>query len=158
MKHWFNRFFCYGFMVLLIGGCACRTVSLSTQQEPQTVDFRELNNYFVRNDVPKEGLTTYIYTQEHFDALFGMAAFMGPKGTPSAIDFNHEAVLAVISAPLNQSCTLTATEVVKEEETLVFRYVETRGDPLTYTIRPCLLIAIPKSAIGLNPAISFQQQ
>jgi hypothetical protein len=85
-----------------------------------------------------------------------MAAFMGPKGMPSAIDFDNEIVLAVTTRPLNQSCTLAVKDVIKDGNTLLFRFTETLGEPLTYTIRPCLLIAIPKATLESTKAVHFE--
>jgi hypothetical protein len=158
MKQWMHRLLFCSLITLLLGTCACRTSSVQpAQPTTQTVPFRELNNYFVRNDAPKYGLTAAISTQDHFNSLFGMAAFMGPKGMPSAIDFDNEAVLAVTTRPLNQSCTLAVKDVIKDGNTLLFRFTETLGEPLTYTIRPCLLIAIPKATLESTKAVHFEE-
>jgi hypothetical protein len=85
-----------------------------------------------------------------------MAAFMGPKGMPSAIDFDNEIVLAVTTRPLNQSCTLAVKDVIIDGNTLLFRFTETLGEPLTYTIRPCLLIAIPKATLESTDNVHFE--
>ena len=146
------------FLSLFLGGvlglCACCTERSQVAKGTQcTVPFRELTNYFIRTDAPKERFVKVFFSQEEFHSIFGMAAFMGPNGRPSKVDFEHEVVIAVAMPPRNQACTLRVTEVVKEEGGLVFHYTQTLGEPLTYTIRPNLLIAIAKSDIKSN--ISF---
>ena len=140
--------------IITLGLCMCCTRSARLVEEAQcTVPFRELTNYFIRTDAPKERFVKVFFSQEEFHSIFGMAAFMGANGRPSKVDFEHEVVIAVAMPPMNQACTLRVTEVVKEEGGLVFHYTQTLGEPLTYTIRPNLLIAIAKSDIKSN--ISF---
>ena len=140
--------------IITLGLCMCCTRSARLVEEAQySVPFRELTNYFIRTDAPKERFVKVFFSQEEFHSIFGMAAFMGPNGRPSKVDFEQEVVIAVAMPPRNQACTLRVTEVVKEEGGLVFHYTQTLGEPLTYTIRPNLLIAIAKSDIKSN--ISF---
>ena len=94
-------------------------------------------------------------SQDDFAKIFGMAAFMGPKGRPTPINFEQELVLAVIAPPLKQVCSFAVCEVVKGEQSLVFRYTQTFGEPHTYTLRPGLLVAIPKTVPA--PHIAFER-
>lgn len=154
MKQWMRCWLSCGVLTLVLSVCVC----CATVPEPQTVQsvpFRELNNYFVRNHFSPEGSQEVMTSQDDFAKIFGMAAFMGPKGRPTPIDFEQELVLAVIAPPLKQACSFAVREVVKGERSLVFRYTQTFGEPLTYTIRPCLLIAIPKTVTA--PHIAFER-
>ena len=54
MKQWMRCWLSCGVLTLVLSVCAC----CATVPEPQTVQsvpFRELNNYFVRNHFPPEG-------------------------------------------------------------------------------------------------------
>lgn len=150
MKQCLNRFFSPFLLTLtlLLSGCYSAPVTFS--EAAQQVPFRELNNYFVRKNGSTLEYSSVITSQEEFDARFGMAAFMGPKGRPTAVDFEYEVVLAVVMPASKQACSLRAKEVVKEGEWLAFRYTQILGEPLTYTIRPCLLVAIEKSELASN--------
>ena len=154
MKQWMRCWLSCGVLTLVLSVCAC-CATVPAPQGVQSVPFRELNNYFVRNHFPPEGAQVVMTAQDDFAKIFGMAAFMGPKGRPTPIDFEQELVLAVIAPPLKQACRFAVREVVKGEHSLVFRYTQTFGEPLTYTIRPCLLIAIPKTAPA--PHIAFER-
>jgi hypothetical protein len=150
MKQCLNRFFSFFLLMLTLLLSGCHTAPITFSEAAQQVPFRELNNYFVRKNGSTLEYSSVITSQEEFDARFGMAAFMGPNGRPTAVDFKHEVVLAVVMPALEQTCTLRVKEVVKEKDRLVFRYIQTLGEPLTYTIRPCLLIAIEKSELASN--------
>jgi hypothetical protein len=145
MKQWLNHLFLSVLFAGISGLCACQKQAEYSPPEP--VPFRILNNYFVRNNTPKGELLKVLPTQKHFDEVFGSAAFMGPKGLPTPINFETETVLAVILPTMNQSCTLSVQDVIKEGDKLTFSYTQTMGAPLSYTIRPSLCIAVPKSAL-----------
>ncbi len=141
-------FFAIPVMMLLTTLCACRV----TAPEPlvctsHAVPYRVLNNYFVRNDVPDIVSPRVIFSQADFQKTFGMAAFMGAKGRPTPVNFDEEIVMAVLPPRMQQACELRVKEVVAEEGKLVFRYECALGAPLSYTIRPCLLIAVPGVAV-----------
>ncbi len=151
MKQWFNRLALLALLIALNGLCACQNPPPKAISAP--VPFRLLHNYFVRNNVPDGEWRELFTSKKAFNARFGMAAFMGPKGKPSTIDFEQEAVLAVISPKQKQEVSLQAQEVTTAGETLTFSYIHTMGAPLSYTIRPCLLIAIPLT--DLKPHVVF---
>jgi hypothetical protein len=150
MKQCLNQFFSLLLLTLTLLLSGCHTAPVTFSEAAQQVPFRELNNYFVRKTDANLSYSSVITSQEEFDARFGMAAFMSPNGRLTAVDFEHEVVLAVVMPALEQTCTLRVKEVVKEKDRLVFRYIQTLGEPLTYTIRPCLLIAIEKSELVSN--------
>lgn len=141
-------FFAITIMMLLTTLCACRV----TAPEPlvctsHAVPYRVLNNYFVRNDVPDVVSPRVIFSQTDFQQTFGMAAFMGAKGRPTPVNFDEEIVMAVLPPRMQQACEFRVKEVVTEEGKLVFRYECALGAPLSYTIRPSLLIAVPRVAV-----------
>ena len=145
--------------IITLGLCMCCTRSARLVEEAQySVPFRELTNYFIRKDAPKERFEKVFFSQEAFRSNFGMAAFMGPNGRPSEIDFKREVVIAMVLPPMNQACKLRIEEVVKEEGRLIFHYAQTLGEPLSYTIRPCLLIAIAKSDFESNLSFLYSDE
>lgn len=140
-------FFAITVMMFLTTLCACRvTAPESFARTSHAVPYRVLNNYFVRNDVPDIVSPLVIFSQADFQQAFGMAAFMGAKGRPTPVNFDEEIVMAVLPPRMQQACELRVKEVVTEEGKLVFRYECELGAPLSYTIRPCLLIVVPRVA------------
>jgi hypothetical protein len=136
-------FFAITVMMLLTSLCACRVTAPGPSH---AVPYRVLNNYFVRNDVPDIVSPRVIFSQADFQQTFGMAAFKGAKGRPTPVNFDEEIVMAVLPPRMQQTCELRVKEVVTEEGKLVFRYECALGAPLSYTIRPSLLIAVPRVA------------
>lgn len=131
----------------LLGLCACTTTSALEKQASHAVAFRELKNYFVRNDVPDGASRQVLRSQVALKESFGMAAIMEPKGQPSRVDFEADCVLAIVAPKMKRDCTLEVREVVKEEGRMYVRYCQTLGAPLTYTIRSCLLLAVPQAEV-----------
>lgn len=111
--------------------------------QPKEVPFTEVRNYFFRNDasIPADAKVADAAT---FESLFGAAAVMGKDGTPTPIDFEKEFVIAVVVPQTDVETALAPIGLVKDGNTLVFTYKETLGEPLTYTIRPLLLVKVDK--------------
>lgn len=137
-------------LLLLIGisiVCAalfsgCRTSK--GENSDKSVPYQLADHYFVRNDVV--GLPpTVITSADEFDKLFGMAAVMGPNGTPTEIDFNKSFVICLTVAPTDIATELSVVSLTKTpDKQLALNYKITRGEKMSYTSRPLLLLIVDK--------------
>lgn len=112
------------------------------------VPFKEIKNYFVRNDAPIASTQIVINSQEQFDSIFGPAAFMGKDGEPTPIDFSKETVVAIVEPTTDIATELEALSLTKTPglpgtgNALVFRYKSSKGERQSFTIRPTLIISV----------------
>jgi len=139
--------FCICALCALILTCSCSTTN--------TVPFSEAHNYFFRNDA-KIPESPKITTEEQFDSLFGMAATMGPNGTPTAIDFTKQFVIAVVLPETDIETELTPVSLAKANDQLTFTYKCKKGEKTSYTMQPLLMIVVDKKHETAN--ISLQQE
>jgi len=106
------------------------------------VPYTEAKNYFVNNTVKE--VPSKITTKENFEKYFGMAAFMGKNGEPTAIDFDKQFVIAVVAPETDKATTLTAKSLKSTDGQLVFSCLQEVGEQQSFTIRPLLLIVVDK--------------
>ena len=119
------------------------SVSCSTKESvtSESIPYTLCERYFVRNDaktVPNGKITT----QSDFNRLFGEAATMG--SLPTTIDFSKQFVIAVSEKPTDYSTNYKPVSLCKKEGKLLFTYSINRGEKLSYTIQPLLLITVDK--------------
>ena len=74
--------------------CLAAVAMTSCAVSKETVNYKEVKNYFYRNDAPKGEQLLKLTTQVEFDRYFGAAAFMGKNGQPTQIDFKKDFVIA----------------------------------------------------------------
>lgn len=110
----------------------------------ETVPFEEVRNYFFRNDAAIPSAPK-VDSAEGFESLFGAAAFMGKDGTPTAIDFDKEFVIAVVDPKTDVATELTPVSLEKRGDELIFTYKETLGEKLGWTMQPLLLVKVGRS-------------
>lgn len=108
-----------------------------------SVAFTEAQNYFFKNgqEIPADAKIT---TQEDFTRLFGMAAFMGNNGKPTAIDFSRSIVIAIVLPTTDIATDIKPVALCEKDENLFYDYSVTKGEKLSYTIRPISIIVIDK--------------
>lgn len=74
-----------------------------------------------------------------------MAAVMGKNGTPTEIDFSKSFVICLTVAPTDTQTSLSVVYLTKSDENqLVLSYKITRGEKMSYTYRPLLLLVVDK--------------
>ena len=110
---------------------------------PKEVPFIEAHNYFVRNDAPMP-VPTKITTQEEFDSVFGMAAFMGADGQPTPIDFTAQFILPVVLPVTNTETQIVPLKVECRDNSLLYTYKIQTGEQLSFSIRPLSIIILDK--------------
>lgn len=126
----------------------CITIPLMlSAQTSKEIPFTLAKGYFVKNTFSKKELRNpKITDQNTFDHIFGMATVMGEDGKPTPIDFHKIFVIAVIEAKTDLNTSIAPLSLKKiKKRTLLFSYKVKTGIPLSYTIRPCLLILVDKS-------------
>ena len=109
------------------------------------VPFTEAHNYFVRNDAPCP-IPMKITTQDTFERIFGMAAFMGKDGLPTSIDFERQFVIAIVLPETNHSTEIQVKRVTNEAEGLaVTTRVEVSEAENTWTQVPMQLLIVDRA-------------
>lgn len=74
---------------------------------------------------------------------------MGKDGTPTAIDFNRQYVIAVAPPAGRQATVLKAKELKKENGQIIFTYrQQTDSISRIFSSRPLLLIVVDKEHDG----------
>lgn len=146
-------------IILMLAGSlftACHTHVESGKNKVQTevisnstdIPYTVAKRYFQNNQV-KQLPSPQITTKEDFDKLFGAAAVMGANGTPTAIDFSKEYVIAVSKPETDFSTTLDPVSLERDEKgNIVFTYKVIKGEKQSYSITPCLLIIVDKKQKG----------
>lgn len=116
----------------------------TSQRIATTIPYTIADRYFVRNDVTGLPPTT-IVSAEDFEKYFGMAAVMGPNGQPTKIDFNKSFVICVALEPTDIDTNLSAISLTNTNSNkLVLRYAIERGNKMSYTSQPLLLLIVDK--------------
>ncbi len=127
--------------------CSCKSGDNSTAGS--NVNFTVAKNYFFKNgavipDNPK------ISSADEFQNLFGMAAVMGKDGTPTAIDFSKQFVLAVVLPVTDIYTEVQPVDVKAQDGELVYEYSVKTGEKMSYSMRPMKLIVLDREYDGLK--------
>ena len=121
----------------------------ATEATTNEVAYTVANRYFVKNTFKGEHFAdAKIDTQAKFDELFGAATVMGADGKPTAIDFAKQYVIAVTEKETDVETTLVPTSLIKDGETIMFKYEIKRGAKTTATMKPLLMVVVDKTVEG----------
>ena len=126
--------------LLLLVGC---TTKKPAEASVVNVPFEVAKNYFFKNGqtIPTSPKIT---AAEAFDQLFGMAAFMGKDGQPTAIDFDKQFVLAIV-LPVTDVATEIIPQKVEAKGNQLFCSYEVRtGKQQSFSIQPVSIIILDK--------------
>lgn len=127
--------FCGAFALML-------AVVLTSCGTAGSVAFKEADNYFTRNDYTWTGVVK-LTTQGEFDSVFGMAAVMGEKGHPTAIDFAKEFVVARVFPVTNVDTRIGKKTLVKTgENQLRLDYELKEGEKMSSSMQPCFILVV----------------
>ena len=126
--------------LLVLAGCTARKPA---EANVESVPFQVAKNYFFKNDQPLPA-GPKITTAAAFDRLFGMAAFMGKDGQPTAIDFDKQFVLAIVLPVTDMSTQIMPLKVEAKGNKLFYYYEVKTGEQLSFSIQPVSIIILDK--------------
>jgi len=122
--------------------------SASTSSADTAVAYVLASNYFVKNTSDFKGFAV-VKTREAFDSTFGMAAFMGPNGMPTSIDFGTSFVIAYSEGETDCPTELEVKSFTDDgDSTLVLETISHIGEKTTFTTVPCMLLIIDNKYLG----------
>ena len=125
--------------------CLAAVAMTSCAVSKETVNYKEVKNYFYRNDAPKGEQLLKLTTQVEFDRYFGAAAFMGKNGQPTLIDFKKDFVIAKILPETNRSTEIKDIKLAKSSNGhLTFSYSTTDKESQSFSIRPTVQITVSR--------------
>lgn len=133
---------------ILAGVAAVSFMAVSCSFPSKNIPFVEARNYFVSNQVHE--VPSKIDNRADFEHYFGTAAYMDKDGTPTAIDFNRQYVIAVAPPAGRQATVLKAKELKKENGQIIFTYRQQTDSSISriFSSRPLLLIVVNKEHDG----------
>ena len=106
------------------------------------VKFTEVRNYFHNNGAPQPK-SPLITTAKEFGSMFSPAAVMGKDGEPTAINFNRQAVIAIVLPETGRATEIKDVSLTSTGKgSLRLAYTVHYGARLSYTIQPVRLLAI----------------
>lgn len=141
-------------LAVVISSCANNIPKDSDAEKtatPKTTDVPYIvaNNYFVRNDFKKENFAgPRISSKEVFDSIFGEAAFMGPRGKVTPIDFSRQYALTVIGEPTDRHTEIVVTSLKQKDSSIVLSYKTVVGEKSLAVTQPMLLIIVDNKYQG----------
>ena len=126
--------------LLLLVGC---TTNKPAEASVVNVPFEVAKNYFFKNGqtIPTSPKIT---AAEAFDQLFGMAAFMGKDGQPTAIDFDKQFVLAIVLPVTDVATEIIPQKVEAKGNQLLYSYEVKTGKQQSFSIQPVSIIILDK--------------
>ena len=126
--------------LLMFVGC---TMKKPAEASVVNVPFEVAKNYFFKNGqtIPTSPKIT---AAEAFDQLFGMAAFMGKDGQPTAIDFDKQFVLAIVLPVTDVATEIIPQKVEAKGNQLLYSYEVKTGKQQSFSIQPVSIIMIDK--------------
>jgi len=128
--------------LLVLAACASEQSS-SPGDGGNEVAFEVARNYFFKNGqaIPTDPKIT---TAEDFERLFGMAAFAGDDGKPTAIDFAKQFALAIILPVTDIETEITPIKVIEKGDSLYYTYNIKTGGKQSYNTQPLSIIILDK--------------
>ena len=126
--------------LLILVGC---TTNKPAEASGEYVPFEVAKNYFFKNNqtIPASPKIT---TAEAFNQFFGMAAFMGKDGQPTAIDFSKQFVLAIVLPVTDVATEIVPQKVEVKGDQLFYSYEVKTGEQQSFTIQPVSIIILDK--------------
>lgn len=144
--------------VMLLCTVSCNSGSDNNRnQRPVTrsgagtgIPYEVAKGYFLRNDADPSVVreNPKISDAQRFSELFGTATTMGRGGTPTAINFNRQYVIAVTEEPTDLAARLEPVALEKVDNDILFTYNYIFGQPQSYTMQPVLLIVVDNQYTG----------
>ena len=126
--------------LLMLVGC---TTNKPAEASVEDVPFEVAKNYFFKNNqtIPANPKIT---TAKAFDQLFGMAAFMGKEGQPTAIDFDKQFVLVIVLPVTDVATEIIPKKVEAKDNQLFYSYEVKTGEQQSFSIQPVSIIILDK--------------
>jgi len=134
-------------VVLLFTQCASLNEFKRVEKGASPIGYEQLDNYFVRNDVPCTKLQKLIFDSQYdFEKYFGEAAVMGTNGQPTNVNWAKQYVVAVILPETDRSTVVTPVNVCQNDKSVILYYNVQRGEKNSYKIVPFVAVALDKPA------------
>ncbi|MDI9882009.1 hypothetical protein [Flectobacillus longus] len=135
---------------ILVSLLAVLMSALGAIAQTTKIPYHTGDNYFIKNTVTEDKLVNPIITDAlKFSEIFGMATVMGPKGTPTSIDFKKEFVIAIFQKASDFELSYRAVSLSQiAPKKLQLTYEEKWGKKLSFTMRPFLLLVVDKKYLG----------
>lgn len=132
-------------IIRIVVCCLAAVAMTSCSVSKDAVNFKEVKNYFYRNDAPKGEQLLKLTTQVEFDRYFGAGAFMGKDGQPTQIDFEKDFVIAKVLPETNLCTEIKDIKLTKSSDGhLTFGYSTTNKKQQSYSIRPTAQITVSR--------------
>lgn len=130
----------------LLGSLLLFLFCVQLQAQPTAVPLRRMTGYNLSPRVEvQKGLNFWVLTsQKKFDKLFGI-----DKGTPplpDAPDFSKEIVVVMAAPPTKKQMTIQFTGAMRAGSFIEVYCSSETDRPLTYTMYPIIVAAIPRIA------------
>lgn len=134
-------------LVSFFSGMAQTQVSAPNTVVPYSI----AKNYFLRNDIQpafdndgKEMDLVFMTTKDELEKTFGYATSMGPKGTPTKIDFTKQFALGIIAKENEYITKVTVKSLVKNDKELVLTYEVETDEKKTGASKDFVLIVVDR--------------
>ena len=134
-------------LVMLLTIVACsekQSAPIGNETGSKDVPFEVARNYFFKNNSAIFPDNPQITTEEEFNKFFGMAATMGKKGKPTAIDFSKQFVIAVVLPVTDIETEINPVKVEEKGDSLLYSYEIKKGEKQSYSIQPVSIIILDK--------------
>lgn len=132
-------------LALLLGGAMAISSCATSKDSIKAV---EAQHYFVNNTAPTNVLVKAT-SQSELERYFGYATVMGKDGKPTEIDFSKQMVIAKILPSTNRYTETSSPKVsVTGKNELTLSYTITRGQEMSYSMTPMVMMIISKQYAG----------
>lgn len=122
-----------------------KQATAEVKTEENIIPYTVAERYFVKNSVESGLKTLKITSKEEFDKYFGAATVMGENGTPTAIDFSNQFVIAIINAESNKTEDISLKSLTQVDNKLKVDYkITTQDDTKSYISRLSLILIVDK--------------
>lgn len=119
--------------------------STSSAYVTTDVPFIVADHYFIKNDV-KTLPNGIIDNAADFYRTFGEAAVMG--GLPTPVNFKKQFAIAVSVPQTDKHTEMLPASLKRKGSQLIFSYNVVRGQKMSYSIQPMLLIIVDRKYKG----------
>lgn len=146
------------FAMLALTACTGRQATTVDSSAPDAeIPFEVAKNYFFKNDqaIPENPKIT---SREEFDSLFGMATLMGADGQPTAIDFDHQFVIAIVQPATDIETEIRPLKVEARGDSLLYSYYVSTGEKQSFTTRPLSIIVLDKQYVNSQVVLAGNRE
>jgi heat shock protein HslJ len=153
-----NKYILSALLITIVSSISTAQTKYKKILNEINIPFQIINGYFVKNTFTEDHFpNAKISTQKAFDELFGAAAFMGKNGTPTAINFKQQYVIAITDKETDLNTTIAPISLKKITNKILFEYRIITGKQQSYTIKPLTMILVNKKYTGKVETFNSQK-